>query len=194
MRPYNPTYPLPEEFAAKLKAEFPYSTSNGLIAAAREVGWSLRSMAEVCGVTPEAIRLRSRQANMAYAQTRLPEVPSLPPKQGRPERFVPKRYWDIPADQAWELKTLADVARNVNGGMRSDDPRREASVELAKRFYDLTQEGYGVASIARAAGVTRTAVSMRLMRYGYIPSYPSMINQDYQGHATFERPDTEEGL
>lgn len=191
MTPRNRYVPLPPEFAETIRSEFSFDdvAGNGLIRATRDAGWTLRSMAEVCGVTREAIRLRTLKVTEhdAANQASMYDIPPVPPAPVTPPRPIPRRFWPVPAAIAAELRTLTDTARSINGGTLADDPRREATVELSKRLAALMEEGYGFTPLAKAMGVSRAAVRMRLMRHGYLTPFPSIIGQDYRGHAVFER-------
>jgi len=185
-RAYNHYRRLPPEFVAALNEEWPADTINGLLLAARVKGWSLRTMGDALGVTGESIRLRSVKANPHYALTRMDEVPDVPAPPPLPPKVIPMSKQDIPEPEASTLRRLNDIARTVNGTATADDPRRAASVELSHRFATLLDAGYSPGRIARAAGVTRAAVMMRVRRHGYFPMWNSMTGDNYLGRAWWE--------
>lgn len=189
VRSCNPYRPLPEPFAATLRGEWPASTVNGLILAARLKGWSLRSIGDGLGITGEGVRLRSTRTNTQYALSRMDEVPDVPVPESLPPKEVPIRRRDVPEAEAAELRRLNDIARHVNGSASAHDPRRKASVELAYRFATLLDRGYNPTRIGKAAGVSRAAVLMRVRRHGYAPLWRSQADQ-YRGYAWYE--ETEE--
>lgn len=185
-RPYNMYQPLPADFAARLDAEYDSYEVNGLIAAARRKGWTLRAIAEACRVTAEAVRLRSKKAAEMYIVACMDQVPDPVPKPVPDAPEISMRFRDIPASSAATLKALNDTARRVNGGTAADDPRRDAARAAAKLMYELHEEGYTWNALARAVGVTPTAVHTKVRRHGYLDMFPSQVGQEYQGRGTWQ--------
>jgi hypothetical protein len=90
------------------------------------------------------------------------------------------------ADEVTRLRDLWAAAKTVNGGTRSDDPRRATSVELSGFMAALVERGVSYYRLAKLMGLTINGVKFRLARHGYFPAPPSYPDR-YIGRAQFER-------
>lgn len=138
------------------------------IAALHHAGWTLKSIADIAGMTRESIRLQYAAAGDAAESLdeyrlitglELP-IPPLPTYPEKPKRVVRQ----IPDDVAVVLQNLH--ARAIR--YRGTENNRENAVAFTALVWSLhTDQGYSIYQIAKATGVTHTALQFRLVRYGY---------------------------
>jgi transposase-like protein len=81
---------------------------------------------------------------------------------------------------------MQKIARTVNGTVLSTDPRRRISLRLTDELAALVEEGFTVATIAKALGVDHNTVKYRLARHGYRELPPSQFRSRYRGRARTE--------
>lgn len=157
---------------------------NGYIWLLREAGWTLQSIADVLGVSRERVRQFHAKA---YVFTDLPSV-SVPQKAKKNEKETPPKHRPlrIQSEAAEELRAMHAIARTVNGGTLSNDPRRQVSVNFTACLARLVEQGYSIKEISRVLGIHRFAVTSRLARHGYREPCPSLVSEQYKGLGTYE--------
>lgn len=145
-------------------------------------GWTYQSIADVMGFSRQAIEQRVAKAReQGLVASGLPPVPPTPVREVERTRFA-----TLPEDVIASLREMQQVARTVNGGTRSDDPRREVAVQFTARLVELVEEGWTLYYLAQVLGVTHAALHSRLGRHGYKEIYPSQAHNPYKGRATYE--------
>lgn len=155
---------------------------NSYILALHDKGWVLAAIGQPLGFTREAIRLRVARG---VRMDDLPFVPDLPPA---PIKVKPKRR-EIPNSVVAVLRDMHAVARTVNGGTPAGHHSRGTTVAFTELCASLVIDGFTVAEVARAVGVTHFAISSRLARHGWTPPVPSMASQAYKGTPTQHLPE-----
>lgn len=128
-------------------------------------GWTKPVLADILGVTRQAIQLRIRTAPF-FPVDELPEIPP-PPKRPGPKPKPPKPDLRVYPEVADRLRYLYKLAKTVNGSMRANHPARLASEELAETLSKLVQDKVRRAHLAEVLGCTTMAISLRLARHGY---------------------------
>lgn len=140
---------LPEDAAAALKAAYgDYAQavaerSNGrakaarklanIAAAGRKAGWSVRALAEPCGVTPERLRqIIKEHADGKRVNVKFPK--HVAPRKPAPRPRIKRTH--LTAAQAKELARLAPVAKQNTGSRPLDSEFRTAS----KKFSTLIKK------------------------------------------------------
>lgn len=174
---------MPDEQAATLKHLYESDTylANGYMRTLRHVGYTLQEIASVIGVSRERVRQRLQHR---FSFVDLPPVPIR--LQAPVEPPVLKKRIRLSEETIERLREMHQIARTINGGTRSNDPRRQVAEDFTATLAQLVGQGVTVYSIAKALGTQHNAINSRLARYGYRKPTPSTANQIYQGRATFE--------
>lgn len=148
-------------------------------------GWPKPVLAELLGVTRQAVQTRVRSAKFVEVEL-LPPIPP-PPKRPPPIPRPQKEKVLIEPELAVHMRELYRQARTVNGAMSVTHPARRASEELSETMASLIERRVGKAQIARVLGCTIPAVSLRLARHGY-PAPNSYVRRSplYRNTTTHE--------
>lgn len=145
-------------------------------------GWRISEIGRALGMTRQGAH-RWHQMDAFACATPVVPLPPLPPA---PEPKQRKPLILPSAEEISRLQSLWAVAKTVNGGTRSDDPRRATSVELSGFMAALVERGVSYYRLAKLMGLTINGVKFRLARHGYFPAPPSYPDR-YIGRAQFER-------
>lgn len=172
----TPTMVLPAEFAEKLASMYEYYGRPMswqlvmLLAHARDAGWTLQSLANALGMTRERMRQILEPVKAAdYPPPPPGTIPAVPVKPARPVKPPPPQ---LTGEQAAQLRDLNRQA-NVRGKMSPDRPEVAAARLLAQTLHNYRKQGYRLAHLAEAMGVTAEAVHFRLGRWGFGPLAPT---------------------
>lgn len=142
---------------------------NAHIKALRLKGWTYQCIGDALGVTRERARQLGYQAhnveidrleNDPMFAHLLPSPPLVPYEVKDP--YMPIQPSATTLERLLELKPLAERVRSS-----SKTGRVEAEEYVALLHYANTVENVSIYQLARALGVTRLALSSRLVRYGY---------------------------
>lgn len=124
-----------------------------------EAGWTYQSIADVIGVTRQAVQLYCIQDLdvSQVADLPIPELPSVP--------IYKSQIVEAEAEAIAKLKELHKVAKLVRG--KSQKHRAEAD-EFTRLAWEQVQKGITIYSLAKSLGVTPASLSFRFVRYGYM--------------------------
>lgn len=128
-------------------------------------GWTLQSIANELKITREAIRLYGKAESNNESEVRK-AIAGLPIPQ-TPIRTVSREVIKkvaIPDDVLAQLKELYDKAKLVRG--KSPNYRKEAE-DFTKLAYAQVERGVSTYAVAKALGITNSALMFRFARYGY---------------------------
>lgn len=128
-------------------------------------GWTLQSIANELNVTRESIRLYTKATSNSESEVRnaiagLP-VPPIPTRTKSREVF---KKVEIPNSVLAELKELYSKAKLVRG--KGTKYRKEAE-DFTKLAYAQVENGVTTYALAKALGITNSALLFRFARYGY---------------------------
>jgi hypothetical protein len=149
----------------------------------RSAGWTLTSIAEVCGITRERIRQIIIEAGKAGLKIDLDSSFNVPQPPNHPVK--PKReYVEPSADTLSRLLELQPLAQQV----RSNATRYRAEAEEYVRLLNHahTIEGVPLYRLGKRLGVSHAAIRFRLARYGYKAS-PNGASKVYKPIASANR-------
>lgn len=136
-------------------------------------GWTLESLGTALGVTRERVRQRIGKAGRVEHDAPVISPPPPPPPPDLPAA-PPPRLRKVPDETARELRRLQAQAVRYRGHTAADSPVAQAARELSALMHRLvTNEKHTVSAVARAAGVTPSAVRLRLSKWGYRHCPPS---------------------
>lgn len=155
---------LPKEVGEALRS-LPLKPRKAYATELSKAGWTLQSIADELGVTREAIRLYEKantndETEVRNAIASLP-IPPIPTRIT--SRQVIKRV-QIADDVLVELKELYSKAKLVRG--KGKNYRKEAE-DFTKLAYAQVERGVSVYAVAKALGITTSALQFRFARYGY---------------------------
>lgn len=125
-------------------------------------GWTLRVVAQACGVTPEGVRqwtIKARRFDGPMPP--IPDPPLVPYPMTPPS--VAER---LGAERVTRLRAMAAIARTVGGRMAVDHPRRRVSAEFSAELAALVEEGYTPGQIGKVLGYSMRGIAYRLARHG----------------------------
>lgn len=149
---------LPHEVVDAFNAIDDVDVRNGYIAALREQGWTLQSLADVTEITRERVR--------QIAGNTEPEAEDLPlPSPPRKTQKAKPQYVEPSPETLARLLELQPLAQKVRSN--SSQYRSEAEEYTALLNYAHTVEGVTLYRLALRLGVTHGALRFRLARYGY---------------------------
>jgi len=128
-------------------------------------GWTLQSIADVLNVTREAIRLyaKAQSNNESEVRKAIADFPVPPIPTRTVNREVIKRV-PITDDELVTLKELYSKAKLVRG--KGKNYRKEAE-DFTKLAYAQIEKGVTTYALAKALGITNSALQFRFTRYGY---------------------------
>lgn len=147
-----------------------------------DAGWSWVAISRALGISRQAVSMWGKRGSTACDTPAVPSRPVPPP-------VLPRQRKPLIAPTPQEidrLRALWEVAKDVNGGCRSDDPRRAISVELTALMAALVERGMTPYRLGKLMGLTINGVKYRLARHGFWRVPPSLASTRYQGRATFE--------
>lgn len=148
---------------------------NSYIAALREIGWTLTSISNACGLTRERVRqLVEQEQKIATAAdiTTLP-LPEPPIKEERAGRV----FIEPSPETLARLLELQPKAQLVRSNVMTYRKEAEEYTRLLNHAH--TVEGVTLYRLAKRLGVTHPALRFRLARYGYKTS-PNGQSKVYQ--------------
>jgi hypothetical protein len=156
---------LPKEVGDVLRS-LPLDQRKAYATALSKAGWTLQSIATELKLTRESIRLyesakHSPEVLEVVKHLPMPEVPTVEVYAERIKRV------EINPKVLAELKELKAKATMVRG--KSKKNREEAEL-YTKLIYETLQSGVSGYRLAKELGVTHSALSFRLVRYGYATS------------------------
>lgn len=130
-----------------------------------KAGWTLQSIGNELKVTRESIRLygNAKTNNEAEVRNAIASLPIPPIPTRTITKEVIKRV-EIPADVLAKLKDLYAKARLVRG--KGKNHRKEAE-DFTKLAYAQVERGVSTYALAKALGITTSALQFRFARYGY---------------------------
>ena len=162
--PKKTNHTLPKEVSDVLKT-LPLKERKAYATELSKAGWTLQSIADVLNLTREAIRLYGHaksndETEVRLSITHLP-IPPIPTRTISKELI--KRV-QIADDVLVELKELYSKARLVRG--KGKNYRKEAE-DFTKLAYAQVERGVSTYAVAKALGITNSALTFRFSRYGY---------------------------
>ena len=130
-----------------------------------KAGWTLQSIATELNLTRESIRLyeKAESNNESEVRNAIAGLPIPPTPTRTVSREVIKKV-AIPDDVLAELKELYEKAKLVRG--KSPNYRKEAE-NFTRLAYAQVEQGVTTYAIAKALGITNSALLFRFSRYGY---------------------------
>ena len=149
------------------------------VATLRQAGWTLAAIAAPLNITRERIRQRADHGTVDHDLV----VPIRPRPEGRRKKFWPR----ISERGKAEMADLQRQASLVRGPTPVDHPHRAASERLAELMADAKLRGVRDRDIAAAAGVSVSAVRLRLARHGYV-TRPASVAPYRAGFAPTREP------
>ena len=155
---------LPKETADLLKS-LPLQERKVYSQRLAKEGWTLQSIANELKITREAIRLYASAKSNDESEVRnaIASLPIPPIPTRLIHREVIKRVTIDESDLA-TLKELYDKAKLVRG--KSINYRKEAE-QFTKLAYAQIEKGVSTYAVAKALGITNSALQFRFTRYGY---------------------------
>lgn len=139
------------------------STRNDYIITLRNVGWTLTSISNACGITRE----RARQI-FEYSLSG-EDISSLPvPQPPRHPEKLERKFVEPSAETLARLLELQPKARLVRSNVQTYRKEAEEYTRLLDHAHRV--EGVPLYRLALRLGVTNAALRFRLARYGYKPS------------------------
>lgn len=150
---------LPDEVLEAFETITDTEDRNAYIAALREKGWTLQSLADAVEVSRERVRQITRQPH-GPVDSGLP-LPT-PPKKKQAEK---PKYIEPSPETLARLKELQPLAQRVRAN--STQYRKEAEEYTSLLNHAHTVEGVTLYRLALRLGVTHGALRFRLARYGY---------------------------
>ena len=153
---------------------------NSYLAALRQKGWTLQSIADAIDLTRERIRQIEQkigqdlidQIKMFPEQFPIPDLPTYSETKTVYEAYEPK------PETLARLKELQPLAQQV----RSYSPRyRQEAEEYAALVWKChREENVTLFGLAKLLGVTHGALRFRLVRYGYMTPIKGGSSRSYQ--------------
>lgn len=130
----------------------------------KQKGWTLQSMANELGITREMIRLyvKSAETDEVYSLEHL-DIPDLPVIVIEKVVHEPVKPDSEVVAKLLELQPLAQQVRSSSPNFRKE--AEEYTALIAKEV----DRGISVYQLAKALGITYSAILFRLTRYGYKP-------------------------
>lgn len=139
---------------------------DGLIRALVERGWTFTSIANVIGVTREAVRQRANRGDTRWVDKDVLNDLPIPPLKPVPEPHYREPRPSLSDETAAYLKEMQRRTAPLNGGYPADHPIREEAKRMMAVVQREIDRGVSAYSISRTLGVTPAAIYSRLTRYG----------------------------
>lgn len=130
-------------------------------------GWTLQSIAEVLGITRQAVDMFLKTNNYESWEADLVEAEGLPMPELPSRPIYKSQRAEANAEAIARLKELHEVAKLVRGNGKKH--RAEAD-EFTRLAWEQVQQGISVYSLAKSLGLTTSALMFRFVRYGYATS------------------------
>lgn len=155
---------LPKEVADILRS-LPLKERKAYATELSKAGWTLQSIATELKITRESIRLYSHAQSNNESEVRkaIADLPIPPIPTRTISREVIKKV-SIDDDVLVTLKELYSKAKLVRG--KSAKYRKEAE-DFTKLAYEQVEKGVSMYAVAKALGITNSALMFRFTRYGY---------------------------
>jgi len=152
---------LPDEVRNKFLKVNDVDERNQYIVNLKNAGWTLTSIAEVCGITRE----RTRQIVSEHSQTiELDDSYVIPEPPVYPEKA--KREFVEPSPEILaRLLELQPMAQQVRSNAMRFRAEAEEYVRLLNHAHEV--EGVPLYRLGKRLGVSHSAIRFRLARYGY---------------------------
>lgn len=144
------------------------------IATGRSLGWTLQAFASALSITREAVRLIGEQGG-ADPDLFIPRPPQPLMRTGKVWPRLSPAITD-------EMRRLLPLAQRVRGGTAIDHPNRQAGERLSELMAEARLRGVRDREIAETLGISRSAVRLRLGRYGYTKNPPSQPSYNPGSH------------
>lgn len=162
-----------------------YDPLYALAFSAREVGWSLGSLAEVVGVTRESIRQWANRGEQVYGSPPLtvtppPTPPMTKAEQNRAERTMARLVSESREDKMIaarlpRLLEVKEVAESLRGPSSHSPEKAAASAEYTALIHECLDAGIRATRLAKALDIEVVTIYARLRRGGYRPLAPSEV-------------------
>ena len=162
--PKRNQHTLPKEVGDVLRS-LPLKERKAYATELSKAGWTLQSIATELKITREAIRLYESAKSNDETEVRkaIASLP-IPPMPTRTiSREVIKRV-EITDEALAQLKELYSKAKLVRG--KSKNYRKEAE-DFTRLAYEQLERGVTTYALAKALGITNSALMFRFVRYGY---------------------------
>lgn len=155
---------LPKEVGEALRS-LPLKERKAYATELCKAGWTLQSVATELNITRESIRLYASATTNNESEVRkaIADLPIPPIPTRTISREVIKKV-TIDDDVLVTLKELYDKAKLVRG--KSANYRKEAE-DFTKLAYAQVEKGVSTYAVAKALGITNSALQFRFTRYGY---------------------------
>lgn len=149
-----------------------------MAATGRDAGWSVRMLAEPCGITPERLRqIINKYATGEKSKVEFPEF--IAPKKAAPKPRSPRSK--LTAAERAKLARMAPKAKQNSGSQRLDSKVRKTSEEFSRLIIEFHSRGVIWSELAAATGThTVSGLRMRAARHGYGHGAPPSI-KPYRG-------------
>ena len=156
---------LPKEVGESLRS-LPLKERRAYATKLSKAGWTLQSIGNELGLTRESIRLYESaksndetQVQLAIKHLPIPSVPEVEVYKEYVKKIEPS------AELIAQLKELKNKASLVRG---KSSKHREEAEEYSRLIYEAIQSGITGYRLAKELGITPSAITFRLVRYGYI--------------------------
>ena len=155
---------LPKEVGDLLRS-LPIKERKAYATELSKAGWTLQSIANELKITREAIRLYESAKSNDETEVRkaIASLPIPPMPTRLVHREVIKKV-AIDESDLVILKELYSKAKLVRG--KSANYRKEAE-DFTKLAYAQVEKGVSIYAVAKALGITNSALQFRFTRYGY---------------------------
>lgn len=154
---------LPDEVRVKFLSLTDVDERNTYIRALKDVGWTLTSIANACGMTRERVRQIVSDYPNAVS-TELDETFVIPTPPFHPVK-LPKVYVEPSPEVLARLLELQPMAQQVRSNAMRFRAEAEEYVKLLHHAHEV--EGVPLYRLGKRLGVSHSAIRFRLARYGY---------------------------
>ena len=183
-KPILINHKLPKEVSEALNL-LPMLERQAYCIALSNKGWTYQSIANELGLSREMVRLYAQKPISEELMNKVKHLPmpEIPTKEVYSTRF---KKVAIDPDVLEQLKELHAKASLVRG--KSPKYRKEAEL-FTKLAWEEKQKGVTTYAIAKAIGITNSALVFRFVRYGYQSSsgkskvFRALTNRDKETNA-----------
>ena len=154
---------LPNEVAELLK-KLPIVERKAYAKALCDNGWTYQSIADVLGVSRQAIEQYVRSKSVVNGEG-VKEVKDLPIPELPTTPIYQSKIVEADPEVVAQLKELHSKAKLVRG--KGKAYRKEAEL-FTKLAWEQHQSGITIYSLAKSLGLTNGALTFRFVRYGYM--------------------------